>query len=73
MSKEKIIEQYIEMFGELPPADAVISYYDGFYIDLMEKAIKSEEKITGEILEKAIGNNPYDYSLKRFNNFKKGK
>ena len=47
---DKVIKEYISVFGELPPADAVISYYDKFYQDLMKKAIKSGKKITAETL-----------------------
>ena len=51
---DKVIKEYIGVFGELPPADAVISYYDNFYQDLMKKAIKSGKKITAETLPQII-------------------
>lgn len=60
---DKVIKEYIGVFGELPPADAVLSYYDNFYQDLMKKAIKSGKKITAETLEKAIDLKKYDYVI----------
>ena len=61
MNEDKIIEQYVEKFGEMPPADMVISYYDEFYQKLMKKAIEENKIISPEVLEEAIGNQPYDY------------
>ena len=60
---DKVIKEYIGVFGELPPADVVISYYNDFYQDLMKKAIKSGKKITAETLEKAIDFKKYDYVI----------
>lgn len=60
---DKVIEEYISVFGELPPADIVISYYDDIYQDLMKKAIKDNKKITRETLEKAIDPKKYDYVI----------
>ena len=72
MNSDKIIEEYIRTFGKLPPADAVIDYYDDFYINLMKLAINDKEEITPEVLEQAIGNKPYDRTEERkLTNFKK--
>ena len=72
MSADELIEQYVKMFGDLPPADMVISYYDKIYLDLIEMAISDREPITPEVLEQAIGNKPYDRdSGKKLTNFKK--
>lgn len=60
MKEEEIIKEYLEKFKKMPPNDEVISFYDDFYQDLMKKAIEKNEEITPEILEKAIGNKPYD-------------
>lgn len=60
---DQVIKEYIDVFGEMPPADAVISYYDNFYQDLMKKAIKSGKKITAETLEKSIDFKEYDYVI----------
>ena len=60
--EDAVIEKYVEIFGELPPADTVISYYDEFYINLMKDAINNKRPITPEILDKAIGEQPYDYA-----------
>lgn len=60
MKEEEIIKEYLEKFEKMPPNDEVISFYDDFYQDLMKKAIEKNEEITPEILEKAIGNKPYD-------------
>ena len=62
MSKEdELLKEYLDKFGELPPNDEVISYYDDLYIKLIEDALKSGNKITPETLENAISNEPYDY------------
>lgn len=66
MNEEKIIEEYVKKFGELPPNDAVISYYDELYQKLMEKSIETNRPITPEILEKAIGDKPYDIDTNIF-------
>ena len=61
MSEEEVIRTYLEKFGKLPPNDAVISYDDELYQELMKKALETGKEITPETLEKAIGNKPYDY------------
>lgn len=72
MDNDKIIEEYIRMFGKMPPADMVIDYYDDFYINLMKIAIHDREEITPEVLELAIGDKPYDRTEERkLTNFKK--
>lgn len=63
-NEEELLKEYLDKFGELPPNDEVISYYDDLYIKLIEDALKSGNKITPETLEKAIGNEPYDYVSK---------
>lgn len=61
MSEEEVIRTYLEKFGKLPPNDAVISYDDELYQELMKKALETGKEITPETLEQAIGNEPYDY------------
>ena len=59
-NEEKLLEEYIKMFGKLPPSDEIISYYDDLYQDLLKKAVENIEEITPQTLEKAIGDKPYD-------------
>lgn len=71
--EEKLIEDYIKEFGELPPQDEVISYYDELYQNLFKEALEKGEKITAEKLESVIDLNKYDLvqDVKKFKNFKK--
>lgn len=55
-----LLQDYLDQFGELPPADMVISYYSDFYVELIKSAIQTGEKITPKILENTIGDMPYD-------------
>ena len=64
MNNNELLEQYYEMFDELPPRDVVISYDDDFYQELLKKAISTKTKITPETLEKAIGDELYDFEEK---------
>lgn len=57
---EKIINDYIEQFRELPPRVVTISYYSDFYLDLMEKAIETGKEITPKVLDRALEKVPYD-------------
>lgn len=57
---EKIINDYIEQFRELPPRVVTIDYYSDFYLDLMEKAVETGEEITREVLDGALEEIPYD-------------
>lgn len=57
---EKIINDYIEQFGELPPRVVTIDYYGEFYLDLMKKAVETGEEITREVLDGALEETPYD-------------
>lgn len=57
---EKIINDYIEQFGELPPRVVTIDYYGDFYLDLMKKAVETGEEITREVLDEALEKVPYD-------------
>ena len=57
---EKIINDYIEQFRELPPRVVTISYHNDFYLDLMKKAIETGEEVTREVLDKALEKVPYD-------------
>lgn len=61
MDANKIIQEYLIKFEEMPPMDAVISYEDDLYLNLMQEALKTGNPITPEMLENAIGNEPYDY------------
>lgn len=61
---DELIEKYVAKFGKMPPADAVISFYDPFYQMLIEEAVSEGGKeITPEVLEREIGNKPYDDSI----------
>lgn len=73
MDKDVIIEQYVKMFGELPPTDMIFSYYDENYQELMKDAIEKNKKITPETLDLFLDNKPYDVvESKKFSKFKKG-
>lgn len=71
---KEIMAQYLEIFGDLPPRDIMISYDSDFYLDLIKKAIKTRKKITKEVFEKAIEGMPYDVveekPKRKFNKFK---
>lgn len=63
MEAEKIINEYIETFGKLPPRDMVFDYYDKNYLKLMQEAVKKHKEITPEFLEKYLENKPYDIDI----------
>lgn len=63
MNEEKVINDYIDMFGKLPPRDMVFDYYDEKYQKLMQDAIKNKKEITPELLEKYLEDKPYDIDI----------
>lgn len=60
----EIKENYMKMFGELPPLEMCASYEDEVYIDLMTKAISRGTPVTGDEVAEAFENIPCDvYTL----------
>ena len=57
---EKIIEEYQDKFGELPPLVITIDIYSDFYLDLMQEAIKTGNKITPKKLDSILETMQYD-------------
>jgi len=63
MNPDKIIEEYLDKFGKMPPLDVVMGYYNEEYLKLMQKAVKDNKEITPEFLEKYFENKPYDLTI----------
>ena len=60
--EDKIIEEYRDKFEELPPKVVIFDYYDEEYQNLIKKAIKDNEKITPEMLDRFLQDKDYDLS-----------
>lgn len=58
--KNKTVIEYYFKFDELPPKIITISYEDPIYLFLMQKAIKTNKKITKDEIDKAFKNIDYD-------------
>ena len=58
--KDKLLEEYLDVFDEYPPLIQTINYDDEKYQELILNALKQKKPITADEVEKAFENEKYD-------------
>lgn len=61
--KNKVLEEYQNLFLENPPRCVTLSYEDPLYQELMTKAIKSVSKITPQQIDNYINKNKVVFDI----------